>query len=292
MKSLLGGIGDAFEDRNFRYYSVGSIISWLSYYIQAVAVSWEAWELTHSTEWLAIVALADAIPNIALMPIGGVIADRTNRFRLMNVSYAAATVQAALLAGAAFSGHLGIGVLTALAALHGAIHAFSIPASFGFLPRFIAKAKLPSAIAIASAYAQLGVFIGPALAGWLIKDYGTAIIFALNVVGYGIFSRRSPASGPRPTMCRQHRPANPFAPIALMAFGRSPHIPVFALSFCLCLSEARWTLRSGRWRQPLRKMISALALRDYRRSSVARASGQRSAGFGLPKAALHGRRPE
>ena len=72
----LGGIAEAFADRNFRWYSLGSIISWLSFFVQAVAVSWTAWDLTHSTAWLAIVALADATANIVLMPIGGGLAEK------------------------------------------------------------------------------------------------------------------------------------------------------------------------------------------------------------------------
>ena len=133
----LGGIAEAFADRNFRWYSLGSIISWLSFFVQAVAVSWTAWDLTHSTAWLAIVALADATANIVLMPIGGVLADRQDRLRMLLIAYACATIQAAILAGLAFSGALTIYALTALAAFHGAAHAFSIPASYGLLPQFI-----------------------------------------------------------------------------------------------------------------------------------------------------------
>jgi hypothetical protein len=40
MAGWLGGIGDALADRNFRIYSVGSILSWLSFFIQMVAMSW------------------------------------------------------------------------------------------------------------------------------------------------------------------------------------------------------------------------------------------------------------
>ncbi len=187
MKPLLGGIAEAFEDRNFRFYSVGAIVSWLSFFVQAVAVSWSAWELTHSTRWLAIVALMDAAPNIALMPLGGVIADRYDRFRILIVSYAGATLQAAALAILAFSGALTIEFLAALAFLHGTCHAFSIPAQFGFLPRYVARERLASAIGVAAAYTQLGIFIGPALAGWVILHFGTAVAFASNVAGYGVF---------------------------------------------------------------------------------------------------------
>lgn len=185
--TALGGIAEAFEDRNFRRYSIGSIISWLSFFVQAVAVSWTAWDLTHSTRWLALVALMDAIPNVILMPLGGVLADRVDRFRLLLVSYAFATLQAALLAGLAFAGQLTIERLAVLAILHGSIHAFSIPAQYGLLPRFVARRRLPSAISVASAYTQLGIFVGPALAGWVILHGGTAVAFASNVVGYCIY---------------------------------------------------------------------------------------------------------
>ena len=187
MRSWLGGIADAFEDRNFRRYSLGSIVSWLSYFVQAVAVSWTTWNLTHSTGWLAIVALLEAAPNIALMPLGGVVADRHDRVRVLLVAYALATLQAAALAGLAFAGQLTIGLLAALSFLHGAIHAFSIPAQFGFLPRFVERRRLSSAIGVAAAYTQLGIFLGPALAGWVILHFGTAVAFASNVAGYGVF---------------------------------------------------------------------------------------------------------
>jgi MFS family permease len=187
LNSLLGGIGEAFADRNFRYYSVAAIVSWLSFFVQAVAVSWTAWELTHSTRWLAGVALADAAPNIILMPLGGVLADRHDRFRLQRVAYALATLQAAALTGLALAGSLTILPLAALAFAHGAIHAFSIPAQYGFMPRFIAPRRLPSAIAVAAAYTQLGLFIGPALAGWMIFHFGAAAAFASNVAGYLIY---------------------------------------------------------------------------------------------------------
>ncbi len=66
MAGWLGGIGDAFADRNFRIYSIGSILSWLSFFVQMVAMSWTTWELTHSTTWLAIIAILDIAPNLDL----------------------------------------------------------------------------------------------------------------------------------------------------------------------------------------------------------------------------------
>jgi MFS family permease len=163
----LGGIGEAFADRNFRIYSIGSVLSWLSFFVQAVAVSWTAWELTHSTTWLAAVALLDIAPNLIFIPLGGVLADRFDRYAIMMVSYVAALLQALALTVLAYGGLLSIGVLATLSFLHGLIHSFGIPATYGLLPRFIAREKLSSAIAVAAAFTQFAVFAGPALAGWI-----------------------------------------------------------------------------------------------------------------------------
>lgn len=184
---LFGGIGEAFGDANFRRYSVGSLVSWLSYFVQAVATAWVTWSLTHSTTWLAMVALLDAVPMGVLAPLGGVVADRYDRFRVILVCYALATLQSVALTVLALSGHLTITWIAILALLHGLIHAFSVPSQFGLLPRFVERARLPSAIAVAAAYTQLGLFVGPALAGWVLLHFGPAVAFGSNVAGYGVF---------------------------------------------------------------------------------------------------------
>ena len=187
MKRGLGGISVAFADRNFRIYSVGAIVSWQSFFIQLVAVSWTTWELTHSTTWLAIVAILDIAPNIVFLPLGGVLADRHDRYRIVAITHVLGLLQAAALAILAFSGHLTITALAILAFLHGLIHSFSMPGLFGMLPRFVARDRLSSAIAVSSAYTQLAIFAGPALAGWIILHHGVAIAFAINALGYAVY---------------------------------------------------------------------------------------------------------
>ena len=77
--------------------------------------------------------------------------------------------------------------LAVLAFLHGFIHAFSVPAAFGMMPRFVARERLAAAIAVSSAYTQFAIFAGPALAGWIILHYGIVAAFACNVVGYLVY---------------------------------------------------------------------------------------------------------
>lgn len=185
--SRLGGIGEAFSDRNFRIYTIGSLLSWLSFFVQAVAMAWTAWQLTQSTLWLAVIGLLDMLPNVILLPFGGALADRYDRFRIVIAAYAAALVQALILAILAQSGMLTIGLLACLAFLHGVIHSFSVPGAYGMLPRFVARERLSSAIAVNAAYTQVAIFAGPALGGWIILHHGTAAAFSANAAGYAVF---------------------------------------------------------------------------------------------------------
>ena len=183
----LGGISEAFSDRNFRFYSIGAMATWIGYFVQLIAVSWYAWELTHSTTWLAIVALLDLVPNIVLMPLAGAIADRYDKYYLMGFVSFLAFVQASVIAVLAYLDILTIWPFAFLVLFHGIIISFMVPAMYGILPRFVKRTCLSSAIAVSSSYAQLAVFIGPVIAGWVITAYGVIIAFALNALTYLVY---------------------------------------------------------------------------------------------------------
>ena len=185
--TLFGGIATAFSDRNFRFYSIGAIATWIGFFVQLVAVSWYAWELTESTKWLAIVALLDIVPNVVLAPLAGAIADRYDKYRLMGLVSFLALIQATVIALLAWHDLLTIWPFAILVLIHGIIISFMVPAMYGILPRFVERSCLTSAIAVSSSYSQLAVFLGPAIAGWIIASYGVAVAFAVNAAGYLIY---------------------------------------------------------------------------------------------------------
>ena len=176
-----------FADRNFRLYSIGSVISWLSFFVQTLAVSWLAWDLTHSPGWLGVITFLDAAPYFIFGPWGSVFADRHDRHKVLYGTYCFALAQALLLALASATGTLGIYMLGALAFLHGTIHAFSVPAAYGLLPRVVDKPLLASAIAFSSAYRTMAMFAGPALAGLVLATCPVYMAFVLNAGGYIVF---------------------------------------------------------------------------------------------------------
>lgn len=182
-----GGIGNAFSERNFRIYTVGSITSWISFFIQLLAINWLTWELTKSTKWLAIINFLDIAPNFIFVPIGSALADRIDRIRIVVITHIFALLQALALAILALTGQITISYVAILVFIHGLIHSFSVPSLFGMLPRVISKQNLSSAIAVNSAYTHLSLFIGPVIGGILISQFHISAAFFANVIGYLIY---------------------------------------------------------------------------------------------------------
>jgi predicted MFS family arabinose efflux permease len=182
-----GGIGKVFSEKNFRIYTVGSITSWTSFFIQLLAINWLTWEITKSTQWLAIISFLDIAPNFIFVPIGSALADKIDRIRIVVITHILALLQALALAVLALTDQITIYRLAVLVALHGLIHSFSVPALYGILPRIISKENLSSAIAANSAYTHLSLFVGPVIAGLLIANFHISAAFFANVLGYLIY---------------------------------------------------------------------------------------------------------
>ena len=182
-----GGLGKILNEINFRIYTIGSITSWTSFFIQVVAINWITWEMTKSTTWLAVISFLDIAPNFIFVPIGSALADKIDRIQIVVFTHILALLQALALAVLALTGWITIYSLTILVFLHGLIHSFSVPALYGILPRIISKENLSSAIAANSAYTQLSLFIGPVIAGLLITHFHISAAFFANVLGYLIY---------------------------------------------------------------------------------------------------------
>lgn len=185
--SHLGGLGRIFSERNFRIYTVGSIVSWISFFMQLLAINWLTWEMTKSTKWLAIISFLDIAPNFIFVPLGSVLADRIDRIRMVVITHILALLQALALAVLAFTDLITLSSLAILVFLHGLIHSFSVPSLYGILPRIISRENLSFAIATNAAYTHLSLFAGPAIAGLLIANFHISAAFFANAMGYLVY---------------------------------------------------------------------------------------------------------
>ncbi|RZK98891.1 MAG: MFS transporter, partial [Hymenobacter sp.] len=87
----------ALRSRNFRLYFTGQALSLLGTWMQKTAVSWVIYSLTHSKLMLGLSVFATMFPSAAFSLVGGGVADRYNRYRVLLITQVLSMVQAALL---------------------------------------------------------------------------------------------------------------------------------------------------------------------------------------------------
>ncbi len=182
-----GSILAALRYRDFRIYISGNAVSLIGTWMQRTAVGWLTWELTQSGFWLGLVACADLLPAVVIGPLGGVLADRFDRLRIMMTAQTVALLQAATLFALTAGGVIGVELLALLVLVHGVAMGFNQPSRLALMPSLIPLAALSTGIAINSVAFNLARFIGPALAGLLIVSIGVAGAFAANALSFLIF---------------------------------------------------------------------------------------------------------
>jgi len=174
----------AFTYRDFRLLWFGAFTSTVGTWMQKVAQSWLILELTKSAFYLGLDDFLGQLPILLLTLIGGVIADRHDRRRLLLSSQYVQMTTALTLAALVFSGHVVIWHILALSFIAGLAQAFGGPAYQSLVPTLVEKKDLPNAIALNSIQFNLARVFGPLLAGATLAAFGTALCFALNGVSF------------------------------------------------------------------------------------------------------------
>lgn len=162
----------ALRHRNYRLYWFGQLASVLAQNMEGVAQGWLVLELTDSPLLLGLTGLTFATPTIALTLLGGVIADRADRRRIMIFSQGASALNFLLLATLIIFQWVVLWHVMALAFLSGCVRAFDRPSRMALLPQMVPKEDIANAVAVGGTIWQLNRLVGPALAGMLIYLIG------------------------------------------------------------------------------------------------------------------------
>ena len=152
--------------------------------MQSVAQSWLVYRLTGSATLLGMVGFCSQIPVFLLAPIGGAVADRRNRHRILVATQTAAMILAFMLAALTLTHRVQVIHVFVLAALLGLVNAFDIPARQAFVVEMVGKDDLTNAIALNSSMVNGARIVGPAIAGILVATIGEGWCFLLNGVSY------------------------------------------------------------------------------------------------------------
>ena len=174
----------ALRYRNFQLFFAGQLISLVGTWMDNIAEAWLVYRLTGSSLLLGTVAFAGQIPVFLLAPIGGMVADRCDRRRVVIATQTASMILAGILAALTLSGRVKVWEVILLASLMGVVNAFDIPARQAFLVEMVGREDLMNAIALNSSMFNGARVIGPAIAGILVASIGEGWCFFANSVSY------------------------------------------------------------------------------------------------------------
>jgi len=182
--TTLRRVFQAFQYRDFRLMWFGACTSSIGTWMQIVAQGWLIYRLSHSPFLLALDQFLGGIPIFLFSLIGGVVADRAERRKILlgsqYVQMASATILTVLVA----TGHVHVWHMLCLSFVSGLAQAFGGPAYQALIPTLVKREDMPNAIALNSIQFNMAVTIGPALAGEALAKLGEQWCFGLNALSF------------------------------------------------------------------------------------------------------------
>src|SRR5580658_8908855 len=177
--------GVAARHSNFRYYLMVRVLTTTASEMQAVAVAWQVYALTHRPLDLGLVGLAQFLPGVLLFLVTGQTADRFARQRILQACCAGFALCSLLLLGLTWHGPSSIIPIYGVLLWNGTVRAFNGPAGQAFLPQLVTEEQFPKAVAWNSSIFQAATIAGPVVGGLL---YGwtasPALVYTFAAIEY------------------------------------------------------------------------------------------------------------
>jgi MFS family permease len=151
--------------------------------MQAVAVSWRIFDITHRPLDLGLVGLAQFLPGVLLFLVTGHTADRFPRKRILQICYGGFALCSLLFASMAMRGGTALAPMYAVLLLNGVVRAFNGPASQAFLPLLVPEEIFPNAVAWGASLFQVATIAGPMVGGLLYGWTGRPLPVFLVAMG-------------------------------------------------------------------------------------------------------------
>jgi MFS family permease len=199
--------------RDFRLLWSGQLVSQLGRQITTVAIPYQVYVVSHSALAVGTLGLVQLGPYIIMSLVGGTVADRFDRRRVLLVTQAGLAASSGLLVLTALQPHPPLVLLYCVAALASAISAVDLPARAATIPNLVPRDKLPAALSLNFALFQATLIAGPALGGLVIGRFGLAAGYGIDVATFAASILAAFLLTPQPP--RERHDENP-----LVAIGR------------------------------------------------------------------------
>jgi MFS family permease len=184
--SAIPGFARALRHRNYQYFWSGNLLSNVGTWMQNVAQGWLVLELAKKDPefWLGMVGFAASIPTLVFSLIGGVIADRVNRRRLLIWTQTSMMVVAFALAALTWMKVVTVPQIVLLAFATGLATAMNMPSYQAMVSDMVPPEDLTNAIALNAAQYNMSRVVGPMLGGFAMAWVGMAGNFFLNGLSF------------------------------------------------------------------------------------------------------------
>ncbi|MER7455868.1 MFS transporter [Micromonospora sp. NPDC126480] len=185
--SLLGALVDIRplrEHPTFRRLWLGATASGFGSQLGAFAATFYVWDRTHNPLMVGLIGLFAAAPLIAFALLGSAFVDHVDRRRLAIVTTVGLIMTSLLMTGVALWPGDGVWVMFGLVAVASSLSALGTPARRAFVPRLLPPDRLSAGLALDHLSFQIAVLLGPAIAGFLTAQWGTAVCFAIEAVTF------------------------------------------------------------------------------------------------------------
>lgn len=175
------------QNQQFRWLYGSNAAFFFAMNGQMVVRSYLAFKITNDSAFaLGLINLAVAVPMLLISPIGGVIADRLERRRLVLAGQASLLVSELLVLSLLVAGVLAFWHLMAIAVVMGCIFPFIMPARQAIVVDVVGRRALPNAMALGMAAMNAARVIAPVLAGFVIYLLGVKATYLGAVIVYGV----------------------------------------------------------------------------------------------------------
>src|SRR5713226_4188984 len=172
------------ENRNYRLYFFGQMVSVLGSWLQSVAQAWLVYRLTGSSFMLGLVVFIGQAPLLFLSPIGGLIADRYRRRWVVVATQTSSMLLAFVLAALTLLGHIRMWQILVVAGLQGIVSAMDVPTRQALVAEMVETDNLLNAVALNSSIFNNASSVAPVIAGFLVATVGEGWCFAINGATY------------------------------------------------------------------------------------------------------------
>jgi len=174
----------SFRVRNFRLFFGGQLISQIGNWLTLVAQALLVLKLTDSGVALGVLAAAQFGPVLFIGPFAGLVADRSDKRRLLMTVQALAMLQSFCLGALAVLDRPPLAAIYGVAMLGGFAMAFDNPARRSFVVEMVPEDDIGNAVSMNSALMTGSRVVGPALAGLLVTTVGFRWCFFLDGLSY------------------------------------------------------------------------------------------------------------